>query len=355
MGIQTKCSMIMASGASIDPLLIGRGNLPPSNPFLTIPKDNKMLFEPEVNVKTEPIHSAEPSEPLPDETLHSEGIPPETIVPEHVQVDYNSEHLQRFTRNAKKIDPILLWGVLKPKVLNHVSLWDFLVDKTLIQAQTISGDIVPSDRLNIMLTEVTHLLELVSEILEHCCESQIKIEDQKSNLTGNNENVVVPEKLLPVVLGGLSKNVLNFKNNVDLTRYERLFSFDEALSEDLEDDVEDIKEEDDEEQNFENLDNEELDLIDFALDHEDVEEEVAEDPADFIWKPAKPDKIKAAKNPKKVKTPKTAAKPAPKKPSAPKPRQCEKVRISRPYFNTIFDNSTVCRMKSPLFIVLEGK
>ena len=71
-----------------------------------IPKESKLLFEPEVSVKTEPRLA-----------------------------EVSSDNFDKFLKKAKKCDPMLLWAVLRPKLLNHVTLWDFLVDKTLFEAQ----------------------------------------------------------------------------------------------------------------------------------------------------------------------------------------------------------------------------
>merc|ERR1712095_43563 len=76
-------------------------------PILNIPKDSK-IFEPEVNVKTE--HPA----------LQTQKVA--------------TDSFDKFLRKAKKIDPLLLWGVLRPKILHNVTLWDYLVDRTVLHA-----------------------------------------------------------------------------------------------------------------------------------------------------------------------------------------------------------------------------
>ena len=85
-----------------------------TGPILTIPKDSKLLFEPEINVKVE--------QPSP-----SPG--PAQVVQNSIQ--NSSDNFDKFMRRAKKLDPMLLWGILRPKILHHVTIWDFLVDKTL--------------------------------------------------------------------------------------------------------------------------------------------------------------------------------------------------------------------------------
>ena len=85
-----------------------------TGPILTIPKDSKLLFEPEINVKVE-----QPS-PAPG---------PAQVVQNSIQ--NSSDNFNKFMKRAKKLDPMLLWGILRPKILHHVTIWDFLVDKTL--------------------------------------------------------------------------------------------------------------------------------------------------------------------------------------------------------------------------------
>ena len=78
--------------------------------------------------------------------------------------DFNNsggaDTFDKFIKRAKKYDPLLLWGVLRPKVLNHVTVWDVLVDKTVIQAQAMPVGNVPSERIRIMLNEISHLIHL---------------------------------------------------------------------------------------------------------------------------------------------------------------------------------------------------
>ena len=100
-------------------------------------KDNKITFvHNEINVKTEQQQS---------------------ILNKN---DMNSDNFDKFIKRAKKYDPLLLWGVLRPKVLNHVTVWDVLVDKTVIQAQAMPVGNVPSERIRIMLNEISNLIHL---------------------------------------------------------------------------------------------------------------------------------------------------------------------------------------------------
>ena len=67
---------------------------------------------------------------------------------------------------------------------------------------------------------------LVGEALEYCCESQVKVEGNETVLP-IIEEVLVPDKLMPVL--NVGKKSLKLKPNVDLSKYERLFSLDESL------------------------------------------------------------------------------------------------------------------------------
>ena len=62
--------------------------------------------------------------------------------------------------------------------------------------------------------------------MEYCCESPVKIEGNETVLP-IIEEVLVPEKLMPVL--NVGKKSLRLKPNVDLSKYERLFSLDESL------------------------------------------------------------------------------------------------------------------------------
>ena len=143
--------------------------------------------------------------------------------------DLTSENFDKFIKRAKKYDPMLLWGVLRPKIMHHVTLWDFLVDKTVCISQEsaiASGEPnVPAARLKIMLNELNHLLNLVAQVLEHCCESHVKVEEGEDKV--QNEVLKVPEKLMPAF--GMVQNHKRLKSNVDLTKYERLFAIDDSL------------------------------------------------------------------------------------------------------------------------------
>jgi hypothetical protein len=96
--------------------ILNFGNPFPSGPILTIPKDSKLLFEPEINVKIEQPSPA-PSGALVQNLNHSHNN--------------SSDNFDKFIKKAKKLDPMLLWGVLRPKILHNVTTWDFLIDKTL--------------------------------------------------------------------------------------------------------------------------------------------------------------------------------------------------------------------------------
>lgn len=269
--------------------ILNFGNPFPSGPILTIPKDSKLLFEPEINVKIEQPSPA-PSGALVQNLNHSHNN--------------SSDNFDKFIKKAKKLDPMLLWGVLRPKILHNVSTWDFLIDKTLVQAQSMPVGNVPSERLKIMLNEISELLNLVAQTLEHCCESYVKVEEPQETI-GGIDDVIVPEKLLPYF--GLAKNPLRLKANVDFSKYDRLFNIDESLKpEHYEGDIkgEDLK----------NLDNAlELDLLEFALDHEeeDLEDEDEDELAE--WKPSitnNPNKLPILVPIKKIE----------------KPRQCDKCK-----------------------------
>ena len=62
--------------------------------------------------------------------------------------------------------------------------------------------------------------------MEYCCESQVKVEGNETVLP-IIEEVLVPDKLMPVL--NVGKKSLRLKPNVDLSKYERLFSLDESL------------------------------------------------------------------------------------------------------------------------------
>ena len=127
----------------------------------------------------------------------------------------------------------------------------------------------------------------MAEIFTDCCETQVKLEEQELEV----DEILVPEKLVPI----LNQKRVRLKTNGVFSKHERLFAFDESLKETPED--EEIKD-------FKTLENEdEMDLLDFALDHEEDE-----DPA---WKPPPP-KLKVSENSsvKKVE----------------KPRQCDKCK-----------------------------
>ena len=246
----------------------------PNNlPILNIPKDSK-IFEPEVNVKTEDSVQA-----------------PKVV----------TDNFDKFLKKAKKIDPLLLWGVLRPKILNNVTLWDYLVDRTVLQAQSVPVGNVPSERLKILLNELQDLIGLVSEAVHYCCESRINIKTEEHQQNGSNEfgidDVIVPEKLLPLL--GIAKNPVTLKANTDFAKYERLFALDESLKLDQEaEPEEDIKDVD-----LKNLESEDLDILDFALEQEEDED----------WKPPTAPKANQAKSALDLK-------------KQEKPRQCEKCK-----------------------------
>merc|ERR1712083_750057 len=70
-----------------------------AGPMLTMPKDSKILFEPEINVKVEQPSPAPPG-------------PPQVV---QNAVQNSSENFDKFMKRAKKIDPLMLWGILRPK------------------------------------------------------------------------------------------------------------------------------------------------------------------------------------------------------------------------------------------------
>ena len=41
---------------------------------------------------------------------------------------------------------------------------------------------VPSERLKIMLNEISELLNLVAQTLEYCCESYVKVEEPQETI-----------------------------------------------------------------------------------------------------------------------------------------------------------------------------
>ncbi len=152
----------------------------------------------------------------------------------------NMDGFDKFVRVARRFDPLLLWGVLRPKILANVSVWDFMVDKTVLQAQTSELANVPSERLKILLNELTVLLDLVNDTLDQCCESKIKMEipdqQQQQAQEGASEvgsvdidDVVVPAKLMPFL--GQSRSQLKLKSNMNLSAplIERLFGIDDSL------------------------------------------------------------------------------------------------------------------------------
>merc|ERR1712001_784008 len=99
----------------------------------------------------------------------------------------------------------------------------------------------------------------------------------------------------------ISKNSVRLKPKVDLSKYERLFALDESLKPEQDQEQNLIKEED-----LKTLDNDELELLDFALDHEEEEEDEDEE----SWTPpASKSKNVETSTVKKIE----------------KPRQCEKV------------------------------
>lgn len=242
-------------------------------PILNIPKDSK-IFEPEVNVKTE--HPA----------LQTQKVA--------------TDSFDKFLRKAKKIDPLLLWGVLRPKILHNVTLWDYLVDRTVLHAQSVPVGNVPSERLKILLNELQDLIGLVTEAVQYCCEAVVKTEAEQPNHQNGSigiDDVIVPEKLLP--LFGLSNNLVTLKANADFAKYERLFALDESLKlDDNEEEDEDIKDVD-----LKHLDHEDLDILDFALEQEEDED----------WKPPPPKVQQQSKTIDALKKPE-------------KPRQCEKCK-----------------------------
>lgn len=242
---------------------------------MTENESKKSLLEPEISVKTEP------SKPI-EELSDAAAAPP--------------DHFDKFLKKAKKVDPLLLWGVLRPKILNHVSLWDFLIDKTLLKAQSLpslSGN-DPSERLQILLAEINDLMTLTAQALAHCCESPVKIENGHQEEGEESSEVFVPQQLLPAL--GINKTPVKLKQNIDYSQYERLFNVDESLKPDEDDDdLEDVKDE-----GLKNLDD--LDFLDFAL--EQVEDQ--EEPEDPAWKPTP--KVEVMKKPME------------------KPRQCDKCK-----------------------------
>ena len=111
----SKCNIFFSVPEAHHPIL-NFGNPFPSGPILTIPKDSKLLFEPEINVKIEQPSPA-PSGALVQNLNHSHNN--------------SSDNFDKFIKKAKKLDPMLLWGVLRPKIIHNVTTWDFLIDKTL--------------------------------------------------------------------------------------------------------------------------------------------------------------------------------------------------------------------------------
>ena len=53
-----------------------------------------------------------------------------------------------------------------------------------VQAQSMPVGNVPSERLKIMLNEISELLNLVAQTLEHCCESYVKVEEPQETIRG---------------------------------------------------------------------------------------------------------------------------------------------------------------------------
>ena len=65
------------------------------------------------------------------------------------------------------------WILVRPRILSNLSLWNFLTDKVRFSSTSTSEmqhekDV---DKLNLLLSEVEHLLEEVSNFLKACCHS----------------------------------------------------------------------------------------------------------------------------------------------------------------------------------------
>ncbi len=289
-GLNVKCKMDLSGNNRLDPSLDPPTFVHPTDPasslLNSLQRDSKMLFEPEVALKTEPKN-----------------------------VELTSDNLDKFIKKAKKLDPMLLWGVLRPKILRNLSLWDFLVDKILVLSQENQN---PKHRLKLLLHELNELLVISAEVLEHCCESKVKIEksDEENPTASVNDvenEIQVPEKLLSCF--GLSVPKIKLKSDSDFSKYERLFALDESLKVEV-DEEEDLKEDD--LKNFNDVD--ELDLLDFALEHEEATED--EDEQDSIWKPASPTSRSKSTNDTSSGSSKQKSE---------KPRQCDKVRRMRTF------------------------
>lgn len=179
-----------------------------------------------------------------------------------------TDNFDKFIRLAKRYDPLLLWGVLRPKILPNVSLWDLLVDKSVFRAQKLHLGHVPRKKLELLLVELDQLLEEVHCVLHVCCESKVKEEQQdlqqqqQQQQDDLQEDIVLNERLAYV----FGKARLKLKKSEEHpTQYtERLFAEDEAMKTDA-DLEESVKEEDGDE------DFDETDLLEVSLDDEDEE------------------------------------------------------------------------------------
>merc|ERR1711997_1363537 len=123
---------------------------------------------------------------------------PQPIVPPAVPVqptgppsDAEFEMLQ--TR-IQSMDPILVWNLVRIKILPNFSPWDFLCDRTRLcgpKHGQSSGNKLPTSvaKLKFLLQEMNDLAEELSHLVDNCCDTidDSEPEDESEELEEMNE------------------------------------------------------------------------------------------------------------------------------------------------------------------------
>lgn len=85
--------------------------------------------------------------------------------------DTTSVKLDQLCVLVSEFDPVLLWGLVRSKVLQHFSLWDLAVDQAVIQAQSEHLGHVPQHKLSLLANSIRSCLKQLQETLEQCCDT----------------------------------------------------------------------------------------------------------------------------------------------------------------------------------------
>lgn len=125
------------------------------------------------------------------------------------------DNVDDFFRLADEYDPVMLWAVLRTRVLSNVPIWDMIFDKA-DQAHNL-----PLEKVRMVLDETNQFLHEVEQLLQACCHGVVV--DQSAN--DLSDKLVLSDKLSRLFGQDSGQQVFKLKSQEDipLQYYSRLY------------------------------------------------------------------------------------------------------------------------------------